>query len=252
MLRNLLILSSTSGIVLFQKDWVSALGQKSKQIFGGLFTSIQALAAQTVGLPVSYIQLSALAVSVARDQDSKLCCYLLHDASAGEVFGGILASEILSAFVEEFAEVARSVTDMHKFTSFSNKIPDCINSSLRAVLDRLHRGGFGGALLTQDDRPRFTAGTVPDPLSLLANLQELMSAAGETMQELRDTPQELTISLGRLTVFIHKLTGGYLIAILSATSVPDAEQLRRLQEVREAKVLLDKVLELKVNLHGRS
>jgi hypothetical protein len=139
----------------------------------------------------------------------------------------------------------------------------------------VHRGGFGGALLTQDDRPRFTAGTVPDPLSLLANLQELMSAAGETstlplllckvvifglsfwrcvfdcllhacsqwcrtVQELRDSPQELTINLSRLTVFIHKLTGGYLIAILSSSSAPDAEQLRRLQEVREAKVLLDK------------
>ena len=56
MLRNVLILSSTGGTVLFEKAWVNLIEEAKLRMVGGLITTIQEFARQSTQMGVSYLE----------------------------------------------------------------------------------------------------------------------------------------------------------------------------------------------------
>ncbi len=95
MLRNVLLISS-SGIVLFSKEFIKAVSQPG--LIGGLVMAMLDFSSQRVGVPVSYIALSTVGVSVQTHVHARVTCALFHDLSDGQDFGKLIATEILSAF----------------------------------------------------------------------------------------------------------------------------------------------------------
>lgn len=76
MLRNLLIVSS-SGIVLFAKDFTSALSQP--RLLGGLITAMLKASVIRTGYPVSLIEFDNVAVAIQSDSKCKVSCSLFYD-----------------------------------------------------------------------------------------------------------------------------------------------------------------------------
>ena len=99
MLRNVLIIATTSGLPLFSKEFLNAVAQP--RLIGSLLTAIMEWAVRTTGMPVTYIELSNVAVTIVKDETAGICCALFHDRSDGPAFGKLVASQILYAFLDQ-------------------------------------------------------------------------------------------------------------------------------------------------------
>ena len=102
-LRNVIVLAP-SGLVLFAKEYGKAVAQP--RLLGSLLTAMTEFAAQTTAMRPSYIEMSSMAVTMVRDDGAKVSCALVHDRTDTASFGRLVASEILLAFVEEYARPA--------------------------------------------------------------------------------------------------------------------------------------------------
>ena len=105
-LRNVIVLAP-SGLVLFAKEYGHAVAQP--RLLGSLLTAMTEFATQTTAMRPSYIEMSRMAVTLVWDDVARVACALVHDRTDTALFGRLLASEILLAFVEEYG--ARSARD---------------------------------------------------------------------------------------------------------------------------------------------
>ena len=71
MLRNVLLIATTSGLTLFSKEFLNAISQP--RMIGGLLTAMMESSVRTTGLPVTYIELSNVAVTIMKDEVVKVC-----------------------------------------------------------------------------------------------------------------------------------------------------------------------------------
>ena len=124
MLRNVLIIATTSGLPLFSKEFLNAVAQP--RLIGSLLTAMMEWAVRTTGMPVTYIELSNVAVTIVKDETAGICCALFHDRSDGPSFGKLVASQILYAFLEEYSgEVMGLGPNLKDFHGFHAKVePD--------------------------------------------------------------------------------------------------------------------------------
>jgi hypothetical protein len=101
MLRNVLLIATTSGLPLFSQEFLNGVAQP--RLVGSLLTIMMELSIRTTGLPVSYIELANVAVTMVKDETVQVCCALFHDCSDGPAFGKLVATQILFAFLEEYS-----------------------------------------------------------------------------------------------------------------------------------------------------
>lgn len=195
MLHSILLIS-TSGIVLFHKEFVNGLPKvqahdsreraseahseakhsstrshrlslalchrcvrcQSKQI-GGVITAMLKFSMQKTGLPVSYIQLANVGVSIASSADARCTCAVFHDPDDGSDFGKLLSRELLYSFTQTYSIELMSgargpsgsgagasssssgaqgggVYDMDHFAEFQSKIALIIRNAVKPLLDQ--------------------------------------------------------------------------------------------------------------------
>ena len=101
MLRNVLLIATTSGLPLFSQEFLNSVAQP--RLVGSLLTIMMELAIRTTSLPATYIELANVAVTIVRDETVQVCCALFHDRSDGPTFGKLVATQILFAFLEEYS-----------------------------------------------------------------------------------------------------------------------------------------------------
>ena len=114
MLRNIIIIGATSGLVLFSKEFSNSISQP--RMVGSLITAIIEFGQQTTGMGVCYIELSSISVAIVANEDAKIVCALFYDREDGALFGRLICGEILKAF-----------TQVTLASSVLNDLP-CINS----------------------------------------------------------------------------------------------------------------------------
>ena len=66
MLRNVLLIATTSGLPLFSKEFLNAVSQP--RLIGSLLTAMMEWAVRTTGMPVTYIELTNVAVTIVKDE----------------------------------------------------------------------------------------------------------------------------------------------------------------------------------------
>eukprot|EP00611_Tribonema_gayanum_P027046 TRINITY_DN6582_c1_g1_i1.p2 TRINITY_DN6582_c1_g1~~TRINITY_DN6582_c1_g1_i1.p2 ORF type:complete len:102 (-),score=26.15 TRINITY_DN6582_c1_g1_i1:89-394(-) len=101
MIRTVIIMSS-SGLVLFIKQYVHSIRQP--RMVGSLLIAMLEFSMVTAGMPVSYIELTGLGVTVVWNEAAKVFCALFLDREDGADFGRLLATEILAGFQDEYAK----------------------------------------------------------------------------------------------------------------------------------------------------
>ncbi|KAJ0409462.1 hypothetical protein P43SY_002352 [Pythium insidiosum] len=175
MLRNVLIMSA-SGIVLFSKEYVNAVAQP--RLVGSLVTAMIEFSTKTTGAPVSYIELSTVAVTIVSDEVHKVSCALFHDTTDGAAFSSFIAKEILDAFISEFgAELGAVGHNLRDFHRFQYRIHTIIRDSSRQLLRKLQgQRGIMKAILVSDEKVQCATVDV-DQIGVLANFQALVNAS---------------------------------------------------------------------------
>ncbi|CAI5746816.1 unnamed protein product [Peronospora destructor] len=191
MLRNVLIMAS-SGIVLFSKEYVNAVAQP--RLVGSLITAMLEFSNKASGAPVSYIQMSSVAVTVVTNDNHKVFCAMFHDTTDGASFSAFVAQELLAAFIaqhgDELGNIGHNLRDFHRF---QYRILSVIRESVKPIVRKLQKQrGILKAMLVMDGAVTCATGDV-DPIGVLANLQALVNSSIDTS----DGVNSMTIQNGR-------------------------------------------------------
>jgi hypothetical protein len=161
MLRSFMIISGKSGIVLFRKVFVKSHAQP--RLLGGLVTALCNYSSDALQVPIAYMELTTIAITVisqpltpAQDQ---LRCVAFHDTSDGELYGRLIATELLHAFTEEHSERLASLSLANTdgvedlFKAFNSRVRFAMQSVVRPLMLQLNRErGVLRALLLRNAR----------------------------------------------------------------------------------------------------
>lgn len=174
MLRNIIIIGSTSGLVLFSK--VFAHGISQPRLVGSLITAIIEFGQQTTGMGVCYIELTNVSITMVANDDAKVVCALFYDRDDGVLFGRLICSEILTAFTQEYSyDVTQFGKNLKDFYGFQKKIPSIVRFSSKSVILKLESHKAIKRVLLMNEREIIhTPNDDIDQLSILANLTAFM------------------------------------------------------------------------------
>lgn len=179
MLRNVIIMAS-SGLVLFSKEFANSIAQP--RLVGSLITAIMEFANQTTGMGVSFIELSNISITLTANDSVKVFCALFYDRQDGQLFGKLMCSEILNAFIQDYsADFAQFGLNLRDFRGFHRKILDVIHYAVRPVITRLESvKGIRKAILVRDLEVLDSQKDDNDEFAILATLPSLIEMATET------------------------------------------------------------------------
>ena len=133
---------------------------------------------QKVGLPVSYIELGHIGISIHTSPEKRVSCAVFHDQKDGAEFGSLLSRELLNAFILTFQQEFNTNSSSHSthnsshassntgggggtgiyamdnFLEFQGKIADVIRGSVKPLLDQcqlrtVEPRGNGSCVLTR-------------------------------------------------------------------------------------------------------
>jgi len=249
MLRNLILIGTKNGILLYSKEFLHGVGKPS--MIGGLVTGMLECAIQRTGVPVSYIELTTVGVSIVTNGVPSVTCAVFYDIDDGQEFGQLIAQEFLNAFVATYSspnEEKISVTGVQDFTGFNMKISETIRNSVRPVLDNLKQvRGIQSALLISGDS--ITHATVEvDKLNILANIQAFLNVASDVMAAKHDLLYQIILKSDRTSVTLVKILEGTHLVVVSKTNTK--HELFE-GEIDAAAKLLQKVLVMSSNLQDQ-
>ncbi len=85
------------------------------------------------------MEFSNVAVSIVTNERAKVFCAMFFDISDGPAFGALIAREILTAFVDEYAQPGGDIGtfgghNLKDFHGFHFKIPLVIRDSVKHIL----------------------------------------------------------------------------------------------------------------------
>jgi len=206
-----------AGLVIFEKIWVEAETKQAHKgsLFGSLLTAMLELSRQGTGMVVSYIEFGKVAVSIVDDYKTKLICVLFHDLEDGSDFGKTISSQILSSFLEAFADHAFSGTvNTTLFSGFTSKIFDAIQNSVQAIVMQLqYVRGISHALVMFDDGYAVMPNQEEDQLGIVANLQPMITFSTDILMSKKERPKLLTLEMSRQLVFVHRIGEACLVVV---------------------------------------
>jgi hypothetical protein len=174
MLRNVIIIGSTSGLVLFSKSFTH--GITNARMTGSLITAIIEFGQQTTGMGVCYIELTNVSVTMVANDDAKVVCALFYDRDDGVLFGRLICTEILNAFTQEYSyDITQYGKNLKDFYGFQKKIGHIVRFSTKSVITKLesHRGIIQVLFMNEREIIHRPDDEV-DQLSILANLSAFM------------------------------------------------------------------------------
>lgn len=102
-----MIVSGRGAIVLYRKVFVKSIGQP--RMIAGLVTALCEYATGAIGLPVAYMEMEGVAISIVEQPASHILsehlrCIAFHDVDDGEILGRLLSTKLLQAFIDEYRE----------------------------------------------------------------------------------------------------------------------------------------------------
>ncbi len=174
---------ATSGLVLFLKEFQNSVAQP--KMIGSLITTIVVFGQQTTGMSVSYIEFSHVALSIITNEASKISCALFYDREDGKLFGRLVCSEILNAFIQDYAsEIPHFGPNLKDFKGFHKRMSLVIYYAVRPVLHKLESmRGILHAIVIKDvdiiDTRKLDLEDQLDPIAVLSKIPLLIEASEE-------------------------------------------------------------------------
>ena len=146
MLYNV-VLFSKSGLPLFQKEFI-ANDRIRPRLLTGLITAMNERCNDIYGAPCCYLEFDKISLSIVTNTKHDISCLLVYSKFCGEVFGKLIATELVESFCSEFGEQLDKLTNNNghhakvglnekEFKDFENKIAPAIKNSITPVLEFL-------------------------------------------------------------------------------------------------------------------
>lgn len=246
MIRNVLVMAK-SGVVLFSKEFVNPVAQP--RLVGSLLTAILEFSNLSAGMQVSYVEMTNVGVTLVGSEATTVYVALFHDREDGATFGRLIASEMLNAFVEEYANdliVSSSRLNLRDFRAFAFRLPEVVRKSVQPVLRKLvsvRKGILRCALVTESSETFQTAEI--DQLGLLANLQALIGLSTDIMAKVGNGCISVSLESGNNSqILLWKIDQWTLVIAVHRS----ANRARYQKHVDEALIVLAQVRDLTASL----
>ncbi|CAM9853329.1 unnamed protein product [Phaeothamnion confervicola] len=218
------------------------------RMVGSLLTAMMEFSVLTAGMPVSYIELTSLAVTIAGSEATKVFCALLHDREDGAAFGRLIATEVLNAFVEDYANDLGSGFNLKDFHGFHQRIAGVIRKSAQPAIDKLGlaKGVLKAVLVGEDARQIFQTEEI-DQLGVLANLQALIGLSTDIMTHCSDQCCRIALEgSGNTRTLLWRLEQRWTLVVSVSKAVHPNKYLPAVDEAVE---MLQKLVRLTTDLH---
>ena len=241
MLKNILVVSS-SGLGLFSKEYETSVSQP--RLIGSLLTAIAEFSKNVAGMPVSYIQLKGVAVTIVATFD--ISCAIFHSADDGPEFGKLIATQILSTFFSTYSKDLKNNigTNLKDFEDFQFKIPETIRSAIAPTLGKLQdsRGIQLAVLVTSDSQVTYTTKDI-DQIGFKANLQALKSVANDMMAAAGDTMNQIWLDpTPKIRILVQRMSNEQGTLVVKCTNNKNnVEFIECQQAINEAIDTLNKI-----------
>lgn len=228
-----MIISGKSGIVLFRKVFVKSLAQP--RLIAGLVTALCNFSQDALLVPIAYMELTSIAITVvsqpASESQDALRCVAFHDPDDGELYGRLIATELLHAFMDEHSERLASLSIANTegvedlFKAFNSRVRFAMQGVVRPLMLQLQRErGVQRVLLLRNARsagafahtPRelWFSGGMDGEESVVADTRALVQAADDLLH--RHGDQATLVSLGDC-LRVERLS---LATLVVATALP--------------------------------
>jgi hypothetical protein len=197
--------------VLHRRVFTKSVSQP--RMIAGLVTALCEYSAGAIGLPVAYMELEQVAITVveqprANSRMDHLRCVVFQDVADGELYGRLIAAELLHAFTEEYGERLASlqlanterVEDL--FKGFSTRVRSAIENAVQPLMLQLEReNGVRRALLLKHRRGAFShspghvwyPGYRDDETNVIADMQALLHVSDDILGSHGDQMSRITI-----------------------------------------------------------
>jgi len=244
MIRNVLMMA-TSGLVLFSQEFVNAVAQP--RLMGSLLTTMVEFSGMAAGMPISYIELGNVSVTIVLHEAAKVFCALFHDRDDGPTFGRLICTEMLYRFIDRFSsEIGSPGHNLKDFHDFHREIADAIRNAVNPVLAKVQaqRGVILALLITEDAEVH--PQTDVDKIGVLANLQPLLSSATDILAHQDDAAVHLALEgSSHSRILLWRIDRAVLVVSVSK-QVSSSKYRAAIEEARD---MLEKVVYLVSNLH---
>jgi len=205
MLDHLMLLNS-SGVVLFQKEFVGSISQP--RMVASLIVTLLKFSQDSTGLPVSYIEMAQSSLSIVSDDKTKVVCIVFHSREDGRELGRLIASSLLRTFVHYFSETVpdfNQTQNLKTFQTFNSRVMEAIRGASRSIVRSLSlHPGVIKVVLVQNDTIACSTAAV-DELALVANLQSLLTRCVDAMALTHDVANELVLEGSDIRTFVTRI-----------------------------------------------
>jgi len=245
MLQSVIVFSR-GGSLLFHKEFLIHDRLKAKKL-APLLTTLLTQAEHIVGLPLCYLELHDIALAIVTNVKYKVSCCIFYDVEDGEIFGKLLATEIVESFCENFTdELEEPHSHQSAFDSFNPKIASAIQNSLSPILEHLQsQKMIQSALLINGDEIIPKNNRV-DNIAFIAEYYGLMEQAQQLMTIMETQHKEVVITGSGLNLYVKKIeSAGFVVTYYTHEDTEGTKALI----AKYAKVL-DSVLKLINNFGG--
>lgn len=162
MLRSFMLISGKSGIVLFRKSFAKSL--PNPRMIAGLVTALCNFSTDALSQPIAYMELSTSAITIISQPphptSDHLRCVAFHDIHDGELYGRLIASQLLNAFSDDYSErlssLSLATTDGAEdlFKAFNSRVRFALQNVVRPLMAALSASaGIRRVLLLRHARP---------------------------------------------------------------------------------------------------
>jgi len=246
MLQSIIVFSK-GGVLLFHKEFLIHEQIKLKQT-APLMQTLLTTCENVIGLPICYFELHDIALAIVTNVKYKVSCCIIYDREDGEIFGKLLATEIVESFCEHFTDELENSRHHESgvFDSFNPKIASAIQNSISPILEHLQsQKMIQSALLINGDEIIPKNNRV-DNIAFIAEYYGLMEQAQQLMTIMETQHNEVVISGSGLNLYVKKIeSAGFVVTYYTHEAIAETKAL-----IAKYTKVLDSVLKLINNFGG--
>eukprot|EP00768_Dysnectes_brevis_P006261 gnl/Dysnectes_brevis/4858_a6732_474.p1 GENE.gnl/Dysnectes_brevis/4858_a6732_474~~gnl/Dysnectes_brevis/4858_a6732_474.p1 ORF type:complete len:283 (+),score=49.92 gnl/Dysnectes_brevis/4858_a6732_474:91-939(+) len=277
MIYDFLLINRNTGITLFHKKVVGFIERPS--LVGNLLTAVTKQSIPMVGLPLTYFELSNIAISLSQSTKLPVLCVVFHDVEDGSLFGRSVAHELLNMFLRRCNRLPSKITREHK-AAITADMPRALKAAMVGVVTQLQQsrsvrtcfltgspfeesslfagdmGGdaLGSAVLLPRAQTRGTMTGEPAVFSLCGQLGDMLGRAHDALDssclEGIARPADVRLEFPTSRLYVRAVRDVYLVVHIRKRKDADDDLRRRRMETRIQRSCeqLSKLLDAYTNL----
>jgi len=215
MIHRALIISE-SGLLLFGKQFLEQPQIRNNKILGPLISAMLVRTEEIIGVPITFISMANTSVAIVSNPDYKITCAVVYDQVDGEIFGKLIATELVESFCTQYGERLKEdeyLGNVGEFSLFNNRIGEAIKDTLQPILEWMAvQPGIHKAFLVSGDRI-LPNNIKVDHIAFISTYRSLLEQTHQIMAKTEEDIMEITLEAENKDISIQRIENRTLVIV---------------------------------------